>query len=56
MNSFDRILSMDNLSTRTAIALIRILDLPGVSSDNPTAEAIAAALIELDEGLTQDLY
>lgn len=55
MNALERITYLDNLSVRTRQALEGILALPGVSSDKWTAEAVAEILIELDEGLSEDL-
>jgi hypothetical protein len=56
MTHLERIMVMDDISVRTRQALEKILALSGVSSDKWTAEAIAAELVELDEGLSEDLY
>lgn len=56
MNALERLMVLDDLSVRTRQALEEILALSGVSSDKWTAEAIATALVELDEGLSEDLH
>lgn len=56
MSALETVKNLDNVSVRTRVALRKILAHPGVANDGETAELVASALVDLDRGLTEDLY